>query len=154
LTPGRPGARQGTTSSRCSADTRPGGRDKLRLLSRVLRYGDVDPARAPSSTEQRVVMLGWQSLECGHAHVFRAPPSPSGKEVKRTLTVTLARFSPINPQQKDYRRAFLWFSSNKEVLALEKKDHDFASARRGTVQHQVFVGDKARVFGDGDAIAI
>jgi hypothetical protein len=35
-------------------------------------------------------MLGWKSLECGHAHGFRAPPSLSGKKVKRRLTVTLA----------------------------------------------------------------
>jgi hypothetical protein len=66
--------------------------DKLRLLSRSLGYGEVDPARAPFSTDQRVVMLGGQSLECGHAHDFRAPPPPplSGKKVKRRPTVTLA----------------------------------------------------------------
>jgi hypothetical protein len=88
-------------------------------------------------------MLGWQSRECGHAHGFRAPPSRSEEEVKRTLTVTLAWSSPINPRHKDYLRAFLRSSSDKEVLALEKKDHDFASARRGTALPQVFEGDKA-----------
>lgn len=131
-------------------------RDKLRLKSRFLGYGDVDPDRALFSTDQRVVMLGWQSLNCGHAHVFRVPlpPSLSGEKVKRRLTVTLAWFSPINPQHKDYRRAFLWFSSNKEVLGLDIKDHDYDSVRRGTVQHQVFEGDKARAFSDGDAIEI
>jgi hypothetical protein len=81
-------------------------------------------------------------------------PSLSVKKVKRRLTVILAWSSPINPRHKDYLRAFLWFSSNKEVLAHDKKDHDFDSARRGTVQHQVFEGDKARVFSDGDAIEI
>jgi hypothetical protein len=130
--------------------------DKLRLKSRFLGYGEVNPERALFSTDQRVVMVGWQSLECGHAHIFRVPlpPSLSGRKVKRRLTVSLAWFSPINPQHKDYRRAFLWFSSNKEVLALDKKDHDYDSARRGTVQHQVFEGDKARAFSDGDAIEI
>ena len=130
--------------------------DKLRLKSRFLGYGEVDPERSLFSTDQRVVMLGWQSLECGHAHVFRVPlpPSLSGKKIKRRLTVSLAWFSPINPQHKDYRRAFLWFSSNKEVLALDRKDHDYDSARRGTIQHQVFEGEKARAFEDGDAIEI
>jgi hypothetical protein len=130
--------------------------DKLRLKSRFLGYGEVDPDRALFSTDQRVVMLGWQSLECGQAHVFRVPlpPSLSGKKVKRRLSLSLAWFSPINPQHKDYRRAFLWFSSNKEVFALDKKDHDYDSAKRGTVQHQVFEGATARAFGDSDAIEV
>ena len=61
--------------------------DKLRLKSRFLGYGEVDLDRSLFSTDQRVVMLGWQSLECGHAHVFRVPlpPSLSGKKVKRRL---------------------------------------------------------------------
>ena len=129
---------------------------KLRLKSRFLGYGEVDPDRALFSTDQRVVMLGWDSLECDHAHTYRVPlpPSLSGKKVKRRLSVSLAWFSPINPRHKDYRRALLWFSSNKKPLALDKKDLDFDSARRGTVQHQIFEGDKARAFSDGDAIAI
>ncbi|QEH35002.1 Subtilase family protein [Aquisphaera giovannonii] len=130
--------------------------DKLRLKSRFLGYGEVDPERALFSTDQRVAMLGWQSLTCGSAHVFRVPlpPSLSGKKVKRRLTISLAWFSPINPHHKDYRRASLWFSSNKDVLALDKKDLDYDSAKRGTVQHQIFEGDTARAFSDGDAIEI
>lgn len=130
--------------------------EKLRLKSRFLGYGEVDPERALFSTDQRVVMLGWQSLGCGGAQVFRVPlpPSLSGKKVKRRLSISLAWFSPINPQHKDYRRALLWFSSNKDVLALEKKDLDYDSAKRGTVQHQIFEGNKARAFSDGDVIEI
>ncbi len=130
--------------------------DKLRLKSRFLGYGEVDPDRALFSTDQRVAMLGWQSLTCGSAHVFRVPlpPSLSGRKVKRRLTISLAWFSPINPHHKDYRRASLWFSSNKEVLALDKKDLDYDSAKRGTVQHQIFEGGTARAFSDGDAIEI
>ena len=45
--------------------------DKLRLKSRFLGYGEVDPERALFSTDQRVAMLGWQSLE-----VWEGPPLP------------------------------------------------------------------------------
>src|SRR5262249_18966708 len=82
--------------------------DKLRLKSRFLGYGEVDPNRALFSTDQRVVMLGWESLECEHAHTFRVPlpPSLSGMKVKRRLSVSLAWFSPVNPRHKNHRRAF------------------------------------------------
>ena len=101
-------------------------------------------------------MLGWDSLECDHAHTYRVPlpPSLSGKKVKRRLHISLAWFTPINPRHKDYRRAFLWFTPDKKPLALDKKDLDFESSRRGTVQHQIFEGEKSRAFSDGDDIAI
>ena len=74
--------------------------------------------------------------------------------MKRRLTISLAWLTPINPRHKGYRRAFLWFAPDKKPLALEKKDLDFESSRRGTVQHQIFEGDKSRAFADGDDIAI
>jgi Subtilase family len=131
-------------------------RKHLRLKSRFLGYGEVDPNRALFSTDQRVVMLGWDSLVCDHAHVYRVPlpPSLSGRKVKRRLAVSLAWISPINPRHKNYRKAALWFSQEKEALGLAKTDLDFDSSKRGTLQHQIFEGDKARAFVDGDAIGV
>lgn len=131
-------------------------RENMRLKSRFLGYGEVDPTRAMFSTDKRVIMLGWDSLECDHAHTYRIPlpPSLSGQKVKRRLSVSLAWFTPINPRHKDYRKAFLWFSPDNAALALAKKDLDQDSSRRGTVQHQIFEGEKARAFGDGDDLAV
>jgi Subtilase family len=131
-------------------------RESMRLKSRFLGYGEVDPSRALFSTDKRVVMLGWDSLKCDQAHTYRVPlpPSLSGRKVKRRLSVSLAWHTPINPRHKDYRRAFLWFKPDKKPLALDKKDLDFESSRRGTVQHQIFEGEKSRAFSDGDDIAI
>jgi len=131
-------------------------RESLRVKSRFLGYGEVDPNRALFSTDQRVVMLGWDSLMCDHAHIYQVPlpPTLSGKKVKRRLAVSLAWISPINPRHKNYRKSFLWFTPEKEPLGLAKKDLDYDSSRRGTLQHQVFEGDRARAFGDGDTISV
>jgi hypothetical protein len=131
-------------------------RENLRVKSRFLGYGEVEPNRALFSTDQRVVMLGWDTLLCDHAHGYRVPlpPSLSGKKVKRRLTVSLAWMSPVNPRHKNYRKAALWFSPEKEPLGVDKKDLDYDSSKRGTLQHQVFEGGKARAFGDGDVVGV
>jgi hypothetical protein len=131
-------------------------RENLRLKSRFLGYGEVEPNRAIFSTDQRVVMLGWDSLMRDHAHSYRVPlpPSLSGKKVKRRLAVSLAWTSPINPRHKSYRKASLWFSPERAPLGVAKKDLDYDSSKRGTLQHQVFEGVKARAFGDGDTITV
>ncbi len=128
----------------------------LRLKTRFLGHGAVDPERALFSTDQRVVMLGWDSLgnKQGHNYHVPLPPSLRAQKGKRRLTVTLAWFSPVNPWHKDYRRAVLWFSPDKDPLAMDNADLDAETARRGTLQHQVFEGYKARAFDDGDVITI
>jgi hypothetical protein len=127
-------------------------RELLRLKARFLGYGEVEPNRAFFSEDKRVLMLGWDKLFCdkGHDYSVPLPPSLSGQEVKRRLTVSPAWFSPINPRHKDYRKALPWISPGKEKLALEKKGLDAESSRRGTVQHQIFEGDKVRAFADVD----
>ncbi len=131
-------------------------REMLRLKGRFLGHGAVDPQRSMFSTDQRVLMLGWDSLKHKGAHDYNVPlpPSLSGKRVKRRLTVSLAWFTPINPWHKDYRTAFLWFTPDNKPLALEKRDLDAEHSRRGTLQHQVFEGRKVRAFTDGDTLNI
>jgi hypothetical protein len=131
-------------------------RESLRVKSRFLGYGEVDPNRALFSTDQRVVMLGWDSLQCDYAHVYKVPlpPSLSGKKFKRRLAVSLAWISPINPRHKNYRKSCLWFSPEKEPLGLARKDLDYDSSKRGTLQHQIFEGEMARAFGDEDTISV
>jgi hypothetical protein len=131
-------------------------REMLRLKGRFLGHGEVDPQRALFSTDERVLMLGWDSLADEEAHEYRVPlpPSLSGKATKRRLTVTLAWFTPINPWHKDYRKAQLWFTPDNKPLALEKTDLDAEHSRRGTLQHQVFEGHKVRAFDDGDILSI
>jgi hypothetical protein len=146
----------GKTLQRIFGSTYTEWRDMLRLKTRFLGHGAVEPERALFSTDQRVVMLGWDSLANKQAHNYHVPLPPSlrAQRVKRRLTVSLAWFTPVNPWHKDYRRAFLWFSPDKDPLALNNADLDAKTAGRGTLQHQVFEGSTARAFDDGDVIKI
>jgi hypothetical protein len=60
-------------------------RDMLRLKARFLGHGAVDPERALFSTDQRVVMLGWDSLGNKQAHNYHVPLPPSlrAQKIKR-----------------------------------------------------------------------
>jgi len=131
-------------------------REMQRLKTRFLGYGAVDLDRSMFSTDKRVLLLGWDKLTAGTAHEYGIPlpPSLSARRVKRRLTVTLAWMSPLNPKHKDYRKAEMWYSFDKALLALEKKDLDYDSSKRGTIQHQIFEGDKARAFSTGDELKI
>jgi hypothetical protein len=146
----------GETLERIFRSTCTDWRDMLRLKTRLLGHGAVDPERALFSTDQRVVMLGWDALGNNQAHSYHVPLPPSlrAQRIKRRLTVTLAWFSPTNPWHKDYRKASLWFSPDKDPLALDNADLDAETSRRGTLQHQVFEGHKARAFDDEGVLTI
>jgi hypothetical protein len=70
------------------------------------------------------------------------------------LTVTLAWLSPISASTQKYRTASLWFEMNNNGLAPTRRDADWRAVRRGTVQHEVFEGQKAEPFVDGDVLQI
>ena len=72
----------------------------------------------------------------------------------RRLTVTLAWLSPISPSRQKYRIAGLWFEVNNSGLAPTRTDADWRAVRRGTVQHEVFEGQRAEPFIDGTVIEI
>ena len=74
--------------------------------------------------------------------------------------VTLAWMSPINPRNHRWRKAHLWFKTPSSKLQIGSNKHlerscgDWQAVQRGTVQHEVFEGQKAAAFVDGDDIVI
>jgi hypothetical protein len=124
--------------------------------ARLFGYGMVDEARLGGSTSSRVVLFGTSALTEDLAHVYPIPlpPSLSGERVWRRVAVTLAWFSPINPRHRSYRRAHLWFDTPLEVLGVERQNAQWQAVRRGTLQHEIFEGERATVFGDGDTLDI
>ena len=112
--------------------------------------------RVLDCTEQRATLLGFGQLSDGEAHVFRLPlpPSLSARPEWRRLTVTLAWLSPISPNNQKYRNASLWFEINNDRLTLSRSDADRNAVRRGTVQHEVFEGQSADPFIDGERLEI
>jgi len=127
-----------------------------RLISRWIGYGGGQIERVLECTPQRATALGVGSLEDGQAHVYRFPiPVELGPTtVHRTLRVTLAWFSPIAPTTQRYRRAYLWFNVIGNKFASTRRDADGNAVTSGTVQHEIFWGDKATVVDEDGSVEI
>ncbi len=136
-----------------------GGHKIKEFIGRFLGYGLVHPERVLGCTEQRATLLGFGTLTKGEAHAFALPlPSDlSGTRGLRRLTVTLAWLTPTAPHQQRYRKAQLWFTTDaRDLIGVTRgpNGYDDALVKRGTVQHEVFEGEKARAFTDGDSLRI
>jgi len=101
-------------------------------------------------------MLGCGTLASDVAHEYRIPlpPSLSGIRGQRRVIVTLAWLSPIHPRQRNYRGAAIWFEIENDKLATKREDSDWRSARNGTVQHEVFEGERAAAFAEDATMLI
>lgn len=131
-------------------------------VTRLLGFGRVGLDAVRECTETRVTALAGGALaaDTGAEYRFPLPPSLSGKRGWRRLVVTLAWMTPIQPLNHRWRRAHLWFSSPQSKLSvgsnkhLERRGADWQAVQRGTVQHEVFEGEKAAAFVDGDDVVI
>ncbi len=121
-----------------------------------LGYGVPDSSRVLGCTDQRATLLGFGHLSDGEAHLFDLPlPPPLGaRRDWRRLTVTLAWLSPIAASTQRYRTASLWFEVEGPTLVPDRRDPDWRAVRRGTVQHEVFEGERAVPLSDGDSLTI
>lgn len=131
-------------------------RDMQRFKARLLGFGEVRPDRCLFCTDQRVTLLGWGYIGDGAGHLFSVPlpKSLGAKRVKRRLTATLAWLTPINPRHRDYRCAYLWYDAPAKDFGVKKCDLDADTARRRTVEHRVFEGDRGRAFDESLAIQV
>ncbi|MBF0628744.1 MAG: S8 family peptidase [Magnetococcales bacterium] len=131
-------------------------------LTRFLGYGRVELDSVRECTATRVTALagGRLAIDTGAEHRFPLPPSLSGQRGWRSLAVTLTWMTPIHPLNHRWRRAHLWFTSPQSKLPVGSDEHlqrcgaDWMAVQRGTVQHEVFEGEKAAAFVDGDEIVI
>jgi Subtilase family len=130
--------------------------ERRRIKSRFLGFGEVDLNRCLFCTDQRVTILGWGSLtkDSAHAYRFPLPHSLSAQRVDRRLTATLAWLTPINPRHRDYRKASLWLSLSHEAFGVNVDDLDHNAAKRGTVFHRVFTGNRGRAFPEDAEIKV
>lgn len=126
------------------------------LISRWIGYGIPRVDRVLDCTEQRATVLGFGQLSDGKAHVFKLPlpPSLGSRHERRRLTVTLAWLSPISASTQKYRNAGLWFEINNNKLVPDRRDANWQAVRRGTVQHEIFEGQRAEPFIDGAVLEI
>lgn len=124
--------------------------------ARFLGYGVIDPSRVLHCTDQRVTLLGCGILKDGGAHIYTVPlpPSLSGKKVHRRLVRTLAWITPVDPLNPAYLGAQLWATPTDNPLQAVRVGADFQAVQRGTVQHEIFEGEKAAAFTEEDAMQI
>ena len=127
-----------------------------RVAARLLGFGFVEPFESLLGADHRATMIGCGTLADNAAHEYRIPlpPSLNGRRGLRRITITLAWLSPLNPRNRNYRGAALWFDVQNEKLATERTDAEWRSVRNGTVQHEIFEGESAASFADNDSILI
>lgn len=132
------------------------GRQIRSIISRWLGYGVPNGDRVTACTEQRATLLGFGQLGDEEAHVYSLPlpPSLGARREWRRLTVTLAWMSPVAASTQRYRSAGLWFEVDGNAISATRSEVDAISSRRGTVQHEVFEGDRAVAITEEDSLAI
>ncbi|MDR1482203.1 MAG: S8 family peptidase [Synergistaceae bacterium] len=130
--------------------------DIKKIADRWLGYGTPDIQRVLECARQRATVLGFGQLTDGQAHLFSLPlpPSLGAQRIRRRLTVTLAWFSRIVPYTQKYRESSLWFEVLNNRLASDRAENDWQTVKRGTVQHEIFEGERAEPISDGDVIQI
>ena len=132
------------------------GRNVREYVAKYLGYGRSASSPLSECTAQRATVLGIGELEDGLAHRFSVPlpPSLAGLHGWRRLTATLCWFSTTNSKSNKYKSAALWFATEIGDFVLNRREADARQAQRGTVQHEIFEGDNAVAFEDGEEIRI
>ena len=108
-------------------------------------YGYPDFQRARECALNRVTTFGFGDIGKDEGQKFRIPLplNFSSEVIDRRLAVTLAYFAPIAFNRQEYRHAQLWFDRvglTKDRLVPDREYTDWQAIRRGTLQHQSFVG--------------
>ena len=145
-------------------DKEDGRRKAKNWISRWIGYGIPDIEKVLGCNEQRATLIGFGQLKDGEANVYKLPLPPSlhTRREKRRLTITLAWLSPIASSTQRYRGAQLWFDFEggrkskeklKEKLCVSGIDNS-TPTRRGTIQHEIFEGEKGVSIPDNDILEI
>ncbi len=129
-------------------------------VTRFLGYGEVSVNRVKACTGQRATMLGCGKLGVDEGHLYNIPlpTSLNSQAIWRRVVITLAWLTPINCKNRKYRKAALYFDfplqDIDEALGVSRQGADWMAVRRGTVQHEVFEGENAAVYSEGELLSI
>lgn len=138
-----------------------GPEDKRRHVERAenacrfIGFGVPNISESLQCSANRATLVGFGMLPPDHAHSYRIP-LPGCLErvtVPRSLSITIAWFSPIKPGHQSYRCVRLEAAplhEPVEVLGVERLRRQPADAtvKRGTIFHEHFHGSKAVPFID------
>ena len=130
-------------------------------VSRFVGYGVLDTARILECTAERATLIGYGEMAPDTASLFRIPLPPSLERVvePRSVTVTVAWFTPINPRHQGYRMVALEAKPGgdpKFSLGVDRskmQPHDRA-IDRGTVYQDRREGSRAVPYVDGGDLLV
>ena len=101
-------------------------------------------------------LIGLGALKKDEGDIFRLPLPVdfSSRLMRRKLTVTLAYLSPVVPNKQTYRGAQLWFNIDDggKGLVPERQNTEWQAVRKGSLQHEIFIGESPIVWNDDDFI--
>jgi hypothetical protein len=128
--------------------------------SRFMGFGIPNVAEILECASNRATLVGYGSLRPDEAHNYRIPLPGSLERVTdpRSLTVTLAWFSPIRPGYQTYRCVKLEAAPADPHVSLGVKRFSAqpadVSVKKGTVFHERFSGERAVPFLDDGHLAL
>jgi hypothetical protein len=127
-------------------------------IARCLGYGRPDFTKAIECTASRATAIGFGVIAKDQRHEYRLPlpPSLSGLDCWRRLTITLAWLSPISVSNRKYRKAALAFEATepaKEVGGC-RVEAQWQQVRAGTLQHEIIEGQEVCAFQEGQYLVI
>lgn len=127
-------------------------------IARCLGYGRPDFAKSIECTATRATAIGFGVIEKDRRHEYRLPlpPSLSGLDCWRRLTITLAWLSPISVDNRKYRKAALAFEATETAKEVggNRVEAQWQQVRNGTLQHEIFEGAEVRAFQEGEFLII
>ena len=125
-------------------------------LSKWLGNGIPNISRVIECTKERITLIGLGALKKNEGDIFRLPLPVdfSSRLMRRKLTVTLAYLSPVVPNKQTYRGAQLWFNIDDggKGLVPERQNTEWQAVRKGSLQHEIFIGENPIVWNDDDLI--
>jgi len=134
--------------------TKANSRQFKQFSSKFIGYGYPNIDKVLACTEQRATVIGCGFIKEKQVHEYRfpLPPSLANSTEWRRLTITLAWFTPVNPNHRYLRKAKLFFEPPKksDELQLERQESDHNQVQRGTVQHEILESKKVSDYQEGD----
>lgn len=125
-------------------------------LSRWLGNGVPNISHVIECTKERITLIGLGELKKDEGDIFRLPLPVdfSSRLMKRKLTVTLSYLSPIAPNKQAYRGAQLWFNidDSGKGLVPYRQNTEWQAVQKGSLQHEIFIGENPIVWNDDDLI--
>lgn len=125
-------------------------------LSKWLGNGIPNIDRVIQCTKERITLVGLGALKKDEGNIFKLPLPVdfSSRLMKRKLTVTLSYMSPIAFNKQAYCGAQLWFNVDDggKGLVPNRQNTEWQAVRKGTLQHEIFIGENPIVWNNDELI--